>query len=144
MDRGKIISAIVLILLGFSVNQNANANEQLMFSADQIQLKQLKYDQQGVLKLSGPNGVSQTYQVYQGQSLIPVYELNLKEDGLYEYELILFTEKGEETVTDPRNGRVNAKRNLGTSEKVYGSFSIVNGRFVEEQSESEDNINSFK
>lgn len=139
MDRGKIISIIILGILALFVAQNGDAKQQLQISADQLHIKDLSYNQEGQLKVSGPNGISQTYKVSKGQSLIPVYELRLKEDGLYEYELTLVTQEGEEAVTDPRNGRVNAKRTLGSAEKLYGAFTVVNGRIVEGQLESDQN-----
>ena len=96
----------------------------------------MQYNQKGILKVTGPNGFYKEYSLDEGQSRLPLYDLGLKNDGFYKYEVVLSVTNGEETIDDPANGRVNAVRKVVQSEKLSGHFNLQGGDFVQSEEES--------
>lgn len=126
----KIKTTISTLILALGLNGAVEAGKIELSSGD-INFKSIKHSQKGILRISGPKGFYKEYQVAHGQASLPLYQLGLKQDGLYSYELLLVSEQGYETVTDPANGRENAVRKIVDAEKVTGGFRVENGGFSE-------------
>ena len=126
----KIKTTISTLFLALGLVGAAGAG-QVEISTNDINFKSIQHDQQGVLKVTGPKGFYQEFKVSEGQASLPLYELGLKQDGLYSYELLLLSEQGQETITDARNGRDNAVRKIVVSEKITGDFRVENGGVTE-------------
>ncbi|NVK21294.1 MAG: hypothetical protein HWD86_02135 [Kangiellaceae bacterium] len=129
--RVLITTSALVLGLCLSVSGIAKQSAQVELGSGQISFKTMQYNQKGILKVNGPNGFFKEYHLEEGQSNLPLYELNLKNDGFYKYEVVLSVVNGEETITDPANGRHNAVRQIVQSEKLSGHFNLKGGEFVQ-------------
>jgi len=138
----KILVVLSMVLLGATFNSAAFSSDtsKVTFELGQINLKSMSFNQSGIMKVSGPDGFYKVYNLEQGQSSVPLFDLGIKKDGHYKYELVLTQNTGQEIVDDPSNGRIQAVRNIVNANKVSGHFNIQHGDFVKQAEEKGSRI----
>lgn len=101
-----------------------------------IEATELSYDI-ATITISGPNDFNYQAQLDAKDSQLDFERLGGLPEGHYKYEIQYSKNTGVEKVSDRKTGRDNVYRNIGEVITHWGHFNVLNGEFVDTQSESE-------
>ncbi|WP_285164750.1 hypothetical protein [Shewanella goraebulensis] len=101
-----------------------------------IEAEELNYDF-ATVTITGPNDYRYQAQLDAKDSQLDFERLGHLAEGHYKYEILYTKNNGIEKVSDRKTGRDNVYRNVGEVVTHWGHFNILNGEFVDAQSETE-------